>query len=817
MRAAFIMKTVRSRWFPIAALLLAGSAGAAAPDFNRDVRPLLEKHCLLCHGPGQQMAGLRFDRPDGASRVIVPGDASASRVVEMVTTGRDGKVMPPVGPRLSADEVSRLRAWIDAGAVWPADAARIHWAFQAPRRPELPRTEANPVDSFVLARLQKEGIASSPGAAPATLIRRASLDITGLLPTEAELEAFAADHSPQAYEHLIDRLLASPHYGEKWARHWLDLARYADSDGYEQDSIRLNAWRYRDWVIRALNRNMRFDEFTIEQIAGDLLPGATVEQRAATGFHRNTLTSREGGIDVEQLRDEQVMDRTNTIGTVWLGLTIECARCHDHKYDPISQRDYYQLFAFLNGAEEVNLPDPVPDETGPYQQKLPEYQKKLAGLLARYRIAELQPRWEKELLHAMANPEERLEWTQNLDYVRVYLDHGWEVLKTPPEQRTWKQAHGLTRVFLKSPGPLGSSPEMKALKFSSGFQEFEALDAAYPQLSEIPAIAEMANPPRTFVHLRGDFRSPGDEAHPDTPAVLPALPKGPKHDRMALARWLVSADNPLTARVAVNRMWQELFGKGIVATSEDFGIRSDPPSHPELLDWLACEFVQSGWDVKHMLKLMMMSATYRQSSHARPELEQRDPGNRLLARQNRLRLPAELIRDAMLQASGLINLTIGGRSVRPPMPAALVKVAYRARWEESTGPDRYRRGLYTFFQRSIPYPQLMLFDAPNSLVTCPRRERSTTPLQALELLDDPVFFEGARAMASRVLRDCAGCDFRAKLNRAYRLALARDARPDELAVMSRYYDAERTRQDETAAWTALSSVLLNLDEFITRE
>jgi len=815
-------------------VMAVSTASAAAPDFSRDIRPLLQKRCVMCHGPAQQMSGLRLDRREDALKggysgpAIIAGNASASLLVKMVTTGRDGRVMPPAGPHLTTDEVAHIRGWIDAGASWPDGGISLplagspkstHWAFQPVRRPNPPIAAANPIDAFVLARLRQEGIEPSPEAARTTLIRRVSIDLTGLVPTPAEVAAFVADNSPAGYERLVDSLLASPHYGEKWARHWLDLARYADSDGYEQDGIRVNAWRYRDWVIHAFNRNMPFDQFTIAQIAGDLIPGATIEQRAGTGFHRNTLTSREGGIDVAQLRDEQVVDRTNTIGTVWLGLTIECARCHDHKYDPITQRDYYQMFAFMNSSEEVNLEDPAPGELGPYLRKLTEYRKQLAELLAHYNIPELQPQWEHELLRAMANPEERLEWTQNLDYVRVYLDHGWEVLRTPPEKRTWKQSHGLTRVFLKSPGPLGTRPDVKALKFSEGFQKFEALDAKYPRLSEVPAMAEMAQPPRTFLHVCGDFRNPGIEVQPDTPAVLPPLPSGVRHDRMALARWLVAPENPLTARVAVNRMWQELFGKGIVATSEDFGKRCDPPSHPELLDWLASEFVASGWDIKHMLKLMVMSSTYRQSSRARPDLDQRDPANLLLARQSRLRMPAELIRDAMLEASGLLNPAIGGRSVRPPMPASLVKVAYRAKWEESEGPDRDRRGLYTFFQRSIPYPQLMLFDAPNSLVTCSRRERSTTPLQALELLDDPVFYEGAQAMAFRILHESGGADFRSRLAYAYSLAFAREPDSQEFAAMSRYYDRERSKPhaDEAAAWTAVSSVLLNVDEFITRE
>jgi hypothetical protein len=811
-------------------LVLGFSTGWAA-DFERDIRPILEKRCTMCHGAAQQQSGLRLDRREDAFKGgysgpgIIPRKPAESLVFQMISTGRDGRTMPP-GPRLSVAEVARIREWIDGGAEWPLDRTAAvpevrpksgHWAFQSVRKPRTPSAGANPIDAFVLARLAKEGVAPSPEADPFTLLRRASLDLTGLPPTPAEVDAFLNDRSPGAYERLVDRLLASPHYGEKWARHWLDLARHADSDGYEQDGIRINAWRYRDWVIRAFNRNMPFDRFTVEQIAGDLLPGATVDQRAATGFHRNTLTSREGGIDVEQLRDEQVMDRTNTVATVWLGLTVECARCHDHKYDPITQRDYYQLFAFLNRAEEVNVPDPVPGELGPYLQNRPQYEKELSALLDRYKIAELQPRWEKELLRALANPEERLEWTQNLDYVRVYLDHGWDILRTPPEKRTWQQAHGLTRVFLKSPGPLGNTPELKAVKFGGAFPAFEALDAKYPQLSEIPAMAEMRSPPKTFIHVRGDFRSPGIEVQPGTPAILPPLPSGAKPDRLALARWIVSPENPLTSRVAVNGIWQELFGKGIVSTPEDFGTRGDPPSHPELLDWLAADFVESGWDVKRLIRLIVTSSTYRQRSISRPEIDHRDARNRLLARQNRVRLPAELIRDSMLQASGLLNPAIGGRSVRPPMPASVLHVAYRAKWEESHGADRYRRGLYTFFQRSVPYPQLMLFDAPNSLVTCPRRERSITPLQALSLLNDPVFFEGAQAMAFRIVQEAPGSDFRSRITHAFRLALTRDPKPAEIQLMTRYYDQERTHAGESDAWTAVSSALLNLDEFITRE
>jgi len=421
-----------------------------------------------------------------------------------------------------------------------------------------------------------------------------------------------------------------------------------------------------------------------------------------------------------------------------------------------------------------------------------------------------------ELKDAAAHPQARLEWTQDLDYLRVYMDHGPEVLMIPPGQRTPKQAHAIMRVFLKSPGPLAGWPEAKGISFSGGFKMLEDLDAAYPGLSELPVIREMANAPPAYVHLRGDFRSPGVEVHPDTPAVLPALPAGEKHDRLALARWLVSPQNPLTARVAVNRIWQEFFGTGLVATSADFGSRGDVPSHPELLDFLAAEFRDSGWNVKRIQKLIVMSATYRQSDKERDDLKTRDPENRLLARQSRLRLPAELIRDEALAVSGLLNPAVGGRSIRPPMPAGSLGVAYRAKWEESQGPDRYRRGLYIFLQRSVPYPQLINFDAPNSLTACARRDRSTTPLQALNLLNDPVFFEAAQALASRILRESRG-ELSQKIDYAFELALGRPPAAAEREQLMSYYSASRRRQDENAAWVGLGSVLLNLDEFITRE
>ncbi len=831
-------------------VLMAGALAAllAQPvDFVRDVEPLFQKRCSGCHGAARQLSGLRLDRKADALRggysgaVIAPGNAQGSRLLRLVTAA-EGVKMPPAGPRLTAAEVDVLRRWIDSGAPWPERAESAakarprpaHWAFQPVRRPAVPAVRnanwpRNPIDRFVLARLEQEGVAPSPPADSRTLIRRLHLDLTGLPP--------APEASSGAAEETAARLLDAPHFGEKWARHWLDLARYADSDGYEQDQFRPHAWRYRDWVIRAFNRNLPFDQFTVQQIAGDLLPGSTLDDKTATGFHRQTLTSREGGLDTEQLRTEQVADRVATVGAAWLGLTLECARCHDHKYDPISQRDFYQLYAFFNSADEVNHLAPAEGEMGPYLQQRPEYERRFRGILSAYRVAELQPPWEREVRAAIADPAARLEWTQVADYVKVYQDHGHAILHTPAERRTFRQAHDLTRVFLKYPGPLASWPEAKGVNFSQGFEKLEQLDADLPGLSEVPALAERDTPRRTHIFLRGDFRSPGIEVGPDVPAALPPLPPGAPRNRLSLARWLVGRDQPLTARVTVNRVWQELFGRGLVATSEDFGTRGDLPSHPELLDWLAAEFMDSGWNFKRLVRLIVESATYRQSSRTREDLLSRDPANTLLARQQRLRLPAELIRDSALAASGLLHPSIGGRSFFPPMPVGLLKVAYRSReWRVSEGPERYRRTLYAFFWRSVPHPQRMNFDAPDTLTTCSRRQRSTTPLQALNLLNDPEFHEAAQALAARVMRERA--ELSARLTRVVELALSRPPQADEMALLTRYYVRKRQRleQDpalgvrqfpgaaaadldpaEASAWAGVASVVLNLDEFITRE
>ncbi|MCC6586814.1 MAG: PSD1 domain-containing protein [Bryobacterales bacterium] len=783
----------------------------AEVDFVRDVQPILRKRCLACHGAVRPQSGLRLDTREHAleggysGAVLKPGDSANSKLYRVVA-GKDTLTMPPGGGKLPQAEVDTFRSWIDEGARWPAMpnaapafAATKLWSFQPLHKPALPDSTVHPVDAFVLTKLHKQRIQPSPEAPRHTLLRRLYLDLTGLPPTPADLVR------TEPYVTTVDRLLASPHFGEKWARMWLDLARYADSDGYEQDQVRPHAWRYRQWVIDAFNRNMPFDQFTVEQVAGDLLPNATIAQLTAAGFHRNTLTSREGGIDVEQLRTEQVTDRAITTGSVWLGLTFECTRCHDHKYDPITQRDFYRFYAFFNSIDEINLTDPLPGERGRFEKTWPEYKRQYDEIAAKARVAELQPKWEAEVMQAMQDPAARLEWTQVLDYVAVYQDRGHDMLRTPPAQRTFRQSHDLTRVFLKYPGPLASWPEVKGVRFGEGFQKLEDLDASYPGLSEIPSVRERSAPRESHIFLRGDFRNPGIAVTPGTPESLPPLESPPT--RLALAKWLVSPTNPLTARVTVNRFWQELFGRGLVTTPEDFGTRGDAPTHPELLDYLAATFRDSGWDMKGLIRLIVTSQTYKQSSRTRTDID--DPDNRLLARQNRFRLPAELVRDAALSASGLLNPTVGGPSFRPPIPAGALKVAYRVKWQESQGPDRYRRGLYTFLQRSLPHPQLMNFDAPSSLVSCSRRTRSVTPLQALNLLNAPEFTEAAAALAKRVETNRSG-GFDEQARYAFELCLSRTPSPEEIVLLRNYYNTRRN-------WTGVAAALLNLDEFITRE
>ena len=811
------------------------------------------------------MSGLRLDQKEAAlkggvsGKDILPGNSAGSRLIRLVS-GQEAKVMPPVGARLTPAEIELLRNWIDQGAVWPAqltaNKASTHWAFQKIANPKPPAVRntawtRNPIDNFILAKLESKSIRPSPEASKTTLIRRVSLDLTGLPPTPGEVEAFLNDQRPDAYERLVDRLLESLQYGEKWARYWLDLARYADSDGYEKDRSRPWAWRYRQWVIEALNRDLPFDQFTIQQLAGDLLPDRNLDTLVATGFNRNTLTNREGGTDPEQFRDEQVLDRAATLGTVWLGLTVGCAQCHNHKYDPISQKEFYQLTAFFNTQEEVNIPAPLPGEIGPYLAARPEYDRQRKELLEEYKIPQVEADWEDKLRYAQQHPTEHDDWIFAYGEFTHNVDNARKVLYKDPAARSEVQENQMIDYFISSCGSLYPKQYCTDLKLGELRTRLNALNARLPPYSYAPVLLENDTPPKTYIHVKGDWREHGDEVHPGTLAVLPPLPAGQTPTRLVLARWLVSPENPLTARVAVNRIWQELFGRGIVNTSEDFGTQGDRPTHPELLDWLAGEFRGTGgtrnassapWSMKHMVRLMVTSATYRQSSNARPELTADDPDNTLLARQSRPRLPAELIRDETLYAAGLLDLRIGGRSVKPPQPKGVAELSYAGsvKWEESGGADRYRRGLYIHFQRTTPYPQLMNFDAPNSNLSCTRREHTDTPLQALNLMNDPVFFEAAQGLAFRVMRESPSSGsggFRDKLNYAYLVTLGRQPGAHEAERMGAYYDEtlrnlhadpqtvsalfpnriEGVPQTEAAAWVELSRVLLNLDEFITRE
>ena len=829
-------------------LFLYAAQAIAAVDFARDVEPILTARCHGCHGERTQMKGLRLDNRDDALRVLSPGKSAESLLLRMVSGTEEKRVMPPAGARLTSTEIARLREWIDEGAVWPkvtaaAPAKNRHWSFQPIARMTPPATRnqtwvRNPIDQFILARLERDGWEASPDASRTTLIRRVALDLTGLPPTPRETANFLNDNRPDAYERLVDRLLASEHYGEKWARQWLDLARYADSDGYEKDYVRPHAWRWRHWVIGALNADMPYDQFTIEQIAGDLLPNATLEQRIATGFHRNTLTNREGGVNMEQFRVEQVVDRAATVGTVWLGLTFGCAQCHDHKYDPIAQKDFYQLFAFFNSAGEVNVDAPMAGEMGPYLTALPEYRRKREQLLDEYKVPELQPAWEGRMKEARAFPGKWTDWDHAYDALQKYLDNALRILDTPAGQRTRKEADAMTDHFVGNYHRVIGKELSKELKFTALRKQLRELWNGFPAIGEAPVIAEESIRP-SHVLVRGDWKKPGVPVIPAVPGFLHPSPADATPSRLTLARWLVSPGNPLTARVAVNRTWQELFGRGLVRTSDNFGAQGEKPSHPELLDWLAARLMDSGWKSKALVKLIVTSAAYRQASHARPEIDARDPGNTLLSRQSRLRLPAELIRDSALHVSELLYPAVGGRSVRPPMPKGVIELAYGtdAGWPESPGRERYRRGLYIHFQRTVPYPQLMNFDAPDANLAACQRDRSTTPLQALNLLNDPVFVEAAQALTVRLFRERPGVPLSPRIEHLFRICAGRLPSPRERDFAADYYQRQMAifekdaaaavamfplempgvARVETAAWTGLASAILNLDEFITRE
>lgn len=787
---------------PIAIVLAcAATAGGGEVDFGRDILPILSNNCFACHGPdeGTRKAGLRLDQEDAAHAALLPTPSAPSLVLERITSDAPGDIMPPpdTGKSLTESEIDALRAWVESGAPY-----ETHWSFIKPERPAVPHTAdaawpKNPIDAFILARLEAEGIAPSPVADAATLLRRVHLDLTGLPPTPEEAAQFTQNPSPEAYEAVVDGLLASPHFGERWGRHWLDAARYADSHGYSIDGER-SIWPYRDWVIEAFNRNLPFDQFVIEQLAGDQLPDAAQDQRVATGFHRNTMINQEGGIDKEEFRLEALYDRVDTTGTVFLGLTMGCARCHTHKYDPILIEEYYQLLAFYNNDNEPDL------ELGTAEQ-----QAERARI--RKEIAAVQAELDAYLEAAESNEQVAWEKGLTLGFLEQFPIPTREAFIIPPYQRDTEQRRLVRDIFLRE--------DETAKEFTARMSE---LHRSMPPVPTTMVLEARADPRDTHVFLQGDFTRKGDRVTPGVPAILHDLPPDHRGTRLDLAQWIVDPGNPLTARVTMNRFWQRLFGLGLVETENDFGIQGLPPSHPALLDWLATEFMGSGWDMKHMLRLMVTSATYRQASYARPEIATRDPRNRLLARQNRIRLDAEIIRDAALKVSGRFNPEIGGPSVHPPQPDGVMGLGQRKRdWPTSEGPDRYRRGIYTFFWRGNPYPALTVFDAPIAQTACTRRVRSNTPLQALTLLNDTAFVELAEGLAERL---CAGesASDDERIRQAFPIALGREAEPDEVAVLTQLLASERAALAglpgaEEAAWTTVARALLNTDEFITRE
>ncbi len=1150
-----------------AAVVIAGAtctyAGdeVATVDFERDIRPILTSACVKCHGAKKPEGGLRLDAKVFATtggdsgEVLHPGKPDDSELLIRVTSDDPDVRMPPEGKRLSARQIELLTRWIKAGAEWPDDPDRVtasqdHWSFKPVTRPELPdRAERNPIDRFVRARLAAQGLEPSGPADRYTLLRRLSLDLIGLPPSPAEIDEFVNDNSATAYEKLVDRLLESPHFGEKWSMQWLDLARYADSDGYEKDLPRPHAWRWRNWLIDAINRDLPFDQFTVQQLAGDLLPGATNQVKLATGFHRNTLTNREGGVDAEEFRVKAAVDRINTTMTVWMGLTAGCAQCHTHKYDPITQREFFSLYAFFNNTDEQDLPAGLePQQQSAYEQALAAHEKTLNDLQAKLKAeqAAIETRlgkWlteQRRVLDEKWKPVEIVSRRQSggpngggvipgkrgqyeivaktpLSHVtgirvtvapakdqkadqgftishlavtakptgkgesgRLFLSQahssdpknqnsagilrtdaaGWSVEKQITEPATLfigtadkvgaaglrgnelkngsqDSAANLLNVFFNSP-ILGTGTVSKVRIFSmakagANFgayllrrdgashrvvyrQDFTAdgstgqkelqldpvwdvqpgdvfahsgnggptfgdgsgtKDALYYPVAKLPAkgstvdvsklpkfparrysmqvefqpaavdyefvkpewddkgaqltfqfmlshnsvdrlslaVTEAADPlnasvpdmpaeiagivrtpddersedqqkklidwfvsqdeagrkltkqiadhqkkkPKrpaalihtvkasgarpTHVHIRGDFKKKGLQVQPGTPAFLPNLtPRGDRPDRLDLARWVVDPDNPLTARVAVNHIWAQLFGQGLVRTTEDFGTQGEQPTHPALLDWLASEFPRLNWSRKALIRLILLSDTYQQSSRTQTKLEQKDPENRLLARQNRFRLEAELVRDQYLAASELLVRQVGGRSFRPPLPDSVTRVQFVNKWTADSGDTLLRRGLYIHLQRNLILPMLMTFDRPEAILTCTRRDRSNTPLQALTLLNGSVFVEAAQGLAATIATDDSLNDD-LRIAQVFLRTVSRNPssfergrvkqlladltgyyseNPEEAKKLigsghAKYWQASTVKPETAATWVALTRTLLNLDEMITRE
>jgi hypothetical protein len=1005
----------------------------ARVDFVESIQPILKRSCYSCHSADKQEGGMRLDHRNGAmiggdSGPIVDKQRPADSLMLQLIAGLDedrGR-MPPEGEGtpLTKQQIDLFRQWIQQGAKWPetADVVQVssHWSFQPIQLPDLPAVKnthwgRTPIDRFVLAGLEERGVSPSPEASRSTLLRRLYLDVLGLLPPPNVVREFLADTREDSYRIAVERVLASNHYGERWGRHWLDLARYADSDGYEKDRPRPHAWRYRDWVINALNADMPFDQFTVEQLAGDLLPNATVEMKVATGFHRNTLHNTEGGTDKEEDRVKKTVDRTNTFGAIWMGLTVGCSQCHSHKYDPISHREYYQLYSFFNDINEQDIAAPTLIERlgfveaekafqqthQPFVTAVQQYTvNKLPAALKKWLIDERAsihtwvvppsvavsskhgtifkklpdaswlaegPNVSSEVYTITANmpsisgfrlevlpddslPEKGPGRADNGNFVLTMvtaevrragtedefqkvsitrtqadfsqkdwqvekaintdLDDGWAVmpqfgkahqaffqfadaiqfsegveLRIQLEQKyAAGRPHNIGRFRISTsrndgeltlhgtPADVVSALAIKSSERNAKQQQlileyFKTLNAGYLMVAnaeqkhaarapKAPAtkaqsVVEISTPRQGYIHLRGNFLTPGSEVEASGFIVLPPVKaRAELVDRLDLAQWTIATDNPLTARVTINRIWQRYFGIGLVATSDDFGSQGERPSHLELLDWLAHEFRTQSWSLKHIHRLILTSSVYRQASATRSDLAESDPDNRWLARQHRARVEAEIVRDLALDASTLLSHRIGGPSVKPPQPSEYSSLTYAnsAQWSTSSGDDKYRRGLYTFFQRTSPYPMLMTFDSPDSTQCVTQRSRSNTPLQALTLWNDRVFHECAQRLALRVLTEGSADKVYGKRNEIlqrtrieylFLTCLSRYPTDSEYQSVSKYFESQLSQLTENpenadaiigdcpfpetvatptaAAWVALGRVVLNLDEFITKE
>ena len=843
-----------------ASIVLAVVAAGARADieYNRDIRPILTDACFKCHGPAAKKGGFRLDQREDAvkpaksgAKPIVEGKPADSELIKRILSEADDVRMPPPNAyrTLKPAEKELLKKWIAEGAKY-----QKHWSFEPLAKVALPKVNVtNPIDAFIIDRLQREGLKLSPEADRPTLIRRVSFALTGLPPTLIEVDSYLNDKSSDAYEKMVDRYLSSKHYGEEMARHWLDLARYADTHGLHLDNER-QMWLYRDWVVRAFNDNMPFDRFTIEQLAGDLLPKGTSEQIIATGFNRcNVSTSEGGSIDAEWIFRNAV-DRTATTMEVFLGLTGGCAVCHDHKFDPISAKEFYSLYAFfysidgpaMDGNALLTAPT-IKTATLTQEKKLAELAERIAkvqGDLGQkmQTVKYVDPADEKESKFAKDAARSFKAWRTKVSKDNKALPK--EIVALVKRPKLDKADETKLRDYYLQNACADTKPIFDALakQLATLTKERDGLNTAIPGSF---VFKDLANPRDSFVMMRGQYTKPGEKVEPNTPSVLPPLVKaGPRANRLDLAKWLVSPEQPLTARVAVNRYWQQFLGTGLVKSSGDFGAQGELPSHPELLDYLAVNFRENGWDVKALVRLLLTSQTFRQSSKLTPDLFKRDPENRLYARGPRFRLDAEQIRDNALYVSGLMVLEMGGRGVKPYQPPRIWEpVAFSGSntgsYVQDKGASLYRRSIYTFIKRTATHPYMSNFDAPNRESSCSRRERSNTPLQALQLMNDVQHFEAARKLAERMIVE-GGKTPAERIRFGYRAVLARAPEALEADVVSKALAqfAERYQKDpasaqkalrvgespvragmsepELAAYTLIANLLLNLDETVMR-